>query len=165
MTFADQIHTFYDGKPHPETSSSASFKSIDPSTGHPLATIYTTTADQLNAAVKSGQDAFAGWSRTPPAARARVLLKAAALLRERNDALAHSETLDTGKAWSETSTVDIVTGADVLEYYAYHVASGGLDGQSTVLRPGPSGAEIRTTHEPLGVCAGIGAWNYPIQIA
>lgn len=94
-----------------------------------------------------------------------MLLKAASILRERNDALAKTEMLDTGKAWSETSTVDIVTGADVLEYYAHHVAAGGLDGKTTILRDGPSGAEIHTYHVPLGVCAGIGAWNYPIQIA
>lgn len=169
MTFERDIHTFYGGRPHPETSvqagSSRTFVSVDPSNGDPLATIYTTTPAQLDAAVASAQAAFPDWSATSPVERARVLLKAAALLRERNDALAKTETLDTGKAWSETSAVDIVTGVDVLEYYAHFVASGGLDGKTTVLRRGASGAEVHTVHEPLGVCAGIGAWNYPIQIA
>ncbi len=50
--------------------------------------------------------------------RSRILRRAVDILRERNDELATLETLDTGKAYSETSTVDIVTGADVLEYYA-----------------------------------------------
>lgn len=50
--------------------------------------------------------------------RSRILRRAVDILRERNDELAKLETLDTGKAFSETSTVDIVTGADVLEYYA-----------------------------------------------
>lgn len=50
--------------------------------------------------------------------RARILRRAVDILRARNDELARLETLDTGKAFSETSTVDIVTGADVLEYYA-----------------------------------------------
>lgn len=164
MTFAKEIHTFYDGKPQP-TASSSTFQSVDPSTAEPLATIHTTTKRQLDAAVKSAEQAFPRWSSTLPVERARVLLKAASILRERNDALAKTEMLDTGKAWSETSTVDIVTGADVLEYYAHHVAAGGLDGKTTILRDGPSGAEIHTYHVPLGVCAGIGAWNYPIQIA
>ncbi|KAG6029738.1 hypothetical protein E4U41_000285, partial [Claviceps citrina] len=70
-------------------------------------------------------------------------------------------TLDTGKAWAETSAVDVATGADVLEYYA-HLVAGGLPGQHTRLR---RDAYVLTSHEPLGVCAGIGAWNYPIQIA
>lgn len=46
--------------------------------------------------------------------RSRILRRAVDILRERNDELARLETLDTGKAYSETSTVDIVTGADVL---------------------------------------------------
>ncbi len=50
--------------------------------------------------------------------RSRILRKAVDILRERNDELAALETLDTGKPFSETSAVDIVTGADVLEYYA-----------------------------------------------
>lgn len=85
-----------------------------------------------------------------------------AILRSRNDELSKIETLDTGKPFSETSTVDIVTGADVLEYFANLVASGGLNGESFRLR---DSAWVYTSKEPLGVCAGIGAWNYPIQIA
>jgi betaine-aldehyde dehydrogenase len=162
MTFAKAIHTFHSGKSQPQTSSSSStFQSIDPTTGEPLATIYTTTPAQLDDAIASAQAAFPVWSQTPAPKRASILLRAAAILRERNDEIALTETLDTGKAWSETSTVDVVTGADVLEYYAQFIA-GGLPGQHTRLR---QDAYVLTTHEPLGVCAGIGAWNYPIQIA
>lgn len=50
--------------------------------------------------------------------RSRILRKAVDILRDRNDELAQIETLDTGKPLSETLFVDIVTGADVLEYYA-----------------------------------------------
>ena len=94
--------------------------------------------------------------------RSRILLRAVAILRKRNNELATTETHDTGKPFSETSAVDVITGADVLEYYANLVASGGLNGETTQLRPS---AWIYTTKAPLGVCAGIGAWNYPIQIA
>lgn len=161
MTFNTEIHTFHSGRPQPQSSSSSTFNSVDPSTGKPLATIYTTTSSQLNDAVASAEAAFPSWSQTPAPKRAAILLRAAALLRERNEALALTETLDTGKALSETSTVDIVTGADVLEYYAHFIA-GSQPGQHTSLR---SDAYVLTSHEPLGVCAGIGAWNYPIQIA
>jgi betaine-aldehyde dehydrogenase len=89
------------------------------------------------------------------------LLRAAAILRERNDDLALVETLDTGKAWSKTSTVNIATGVDVLEYSA-HFITDGIPGKHIKLRPD---AYVSVTYEPLGVCAGIGAWNYPIQIA
>ncbi|KAK3106718.1 hypothetical protein LTR53_018206, partial [Teratosphaeriaceae sp. CCFEE 6253] len=87
---------------------------------------------------------------------------AAALLRERNDDLATIETHDTGKPFAETSTVDVATGAEVLEFYAHLVAANGLAGETTQLRPD---AWVYTTKAPLGVCAGIGAWNYPLQIA
>ncbi|PNY25590.1 NAD/NADP-dependent betaine aldehyde dehydrogenase [Tolypocladium capitatum] len=163
MAFSSEIHTFYSGNPQPQSSSSSSstFTSIDPTTAKPLATIYTTTPSQLDAAVASAHAAFPSWSQMPPPRRAAILLRAAAILRRRNDELALTETLDTGKAWSETSVVDVVTGADVLEYYAHFIA-GSLPGQHIRLRPD---AFVLTTHEPLGVCAGIGAWNYPIQIA
>ncbi|KAF5020825.1 hypothetical protein F66182_7140, partial [Fusarium sp. NRRL 66182] len=162
MTFTSEIHTFHSGRTQPESSSrSNTFVSVDPSNAKPLATIYTTTPEQLEEAIAAAQAAFPSWSQTPAPQRAAILLKAAAILRKRNDEIALTETLDTGKPWSETSTVDVATGADVLEYYA-HMAAGGFPGQNTRLRVD---AFVLTSHEPLGVCAGIGAWNYPIQIA
>ncbi|KAK6212835.1 hypothetical protein LQW54_004925 [Pestalotiopsis sp. IQ-011] len=154
-------HTFYAGKPQP-SDSAGTFETVDPSTGRPTCTIHTSSAASVDKAIESAQAAFPSWSATPPIERARILQRAVALLREKNDELAKVETMDTGKAYSETSTVDIVTGADVLEYFANLVASGGLNGESFRLRPS---AMVYTTKEPLGVCAGIGAWNYPIQIA
>ncbi|KAF2267982.1 aldehyde dehydrogenase [Lojkania enalia] len=154
-------YAYYNGKLQSSTSAS-SFQTIDPSTSQPLANIHTTTHSATDAAISSAQKAFPAWSATPPTERARILQKAAALLRARNDELAKTETHDTGKPFSETSTVDIVTGADVLEYFANLVGGGGLNGETIQLRPN---AWVYTTKNALGVCAGIGAWNYPIQIA
>lgn len=155
----DKQPLFIAGKRH-ETSET--FQSINPSTGRPLADICKADQSVVHSAIQAGKNAFPAWSTTPPIERSRILLRAVALLRQRNDELAIIETNDTGKPFSETSTVDVVTGADVLEYYANLIASGGLDGETTKLRPD---AWIYTTKAPLGVCAGIGAWNYPIQIA
>lgn len=153
-------HAYYDGRIQPTTGSV--FQTINPATAEPMADINTATPQEIDAAVTSAQSAFKSWSTTSPVARARILLKAVQLLRERNDELAQVETLDTGKPFSETSTVDVVTGADVLEYFAHLVAGGGLNGETVRLR---EEAWVYTTKEPLGVCVGIGAWNYPIQIA
>lgn len=150
---------FYAGK---RQKTSETFQTIDPSTNRPIAEICKADKAAIDAAVKSAKEAFKQWSATPAIERSRILLKAVALLRERNDEIATTETHDTGKAFSETSAVDVVTGADVLEYYANLIASGGLNGETTQLRPD---AWVYTTKAPLGVCAGIGAWNYPIQIA
>lgn len=152
---------FYDGRPQQATSGN-SFTTVNPATAEPLADVQTASDADVDRAVSSAKNAFPSWSQTSPVARARILLKAVQLLRSRNDDIARVETYDTGKPFSETSTVDVVTGADVLEYFANLVASGGLNGETTHLRPD---AWIYTKKEPLGVCAGIGAWNYPIQIA
>ena len=69
------------------------------------------------------------------------------------------ETLDTGKPLQETLVADAASGADCLEYFAGLIAAD--TGQYIDL--GSSFAYTR--REPLGVCVGIGAWNYPIQIA
>jgi betaine-aldehyde dehydrogenase len=143
-------------------NSGKSFQSIDPSTSLPLAEIHSASHADVDAAVVSATRAFPSWSTTPAIQRSRILLKAASILRERNDELATIETKDTGKAFSETSIVDVVTGADVLEYFANLVGGGGLNGETIQLRPD---AWAYTKKEALGVCVGIGAWNYPIQIA
>lgn len=155
----EQQPLYYGGQRH---TTRDTFQTIDPSSGRPIADICKADKSSVDAAIKSAKNALPKWSAMSPMERSRILLRAVALLRERNDDLAKIETHDTGKAFSETSVVDVVTGADVLEYYANLIASGGLNGETTQLRPD---AWIYTTKAPLGVCAGIGAWNYPIQIA
>jgi len=160
MRYPD-VTLYYDGKQQ-ESISRKTFTTIDPSTGQPLANVHESSPQDINAAIASAQRAFPAWSRRPAVERCNILLKAAALLRERNDELATIETADTGKPFSETSTVDVISGAEVLEYFARLVGSGGLNGETTQLR---DSAWIYTRKEALGVCAGIGAFNYPIQIA
>ena len=155
----DKQPLYFGGK---RQTTEETFQTIDPSRDRPLADICKADKGAVDAAVSSAKAAFPKWSSTPPMERSRILLRAVALLRKRNDDLALIETHDTGKPFSETSTVDVITGTDVLEYYANLVASGGLNGETTQLRPD---AWVYTTKAPLGVCAGIGAWNYPIQIA
>ncbi|CAL5868811.1 uncharacterized protein PFLUO_LOCUS3038 [Penicillium psychrofluorescens] len=152
---------YYNGQAH-AASSGKTFQTINPATATPLADIQIAAHADIDTAIVAADKAFPEWSNTPPIARARILHKAAALLRERNDEIAKIETLDSGKAFTETSTVDVVTGADVLEYYANFIGGGGLNGETTQLR---EDAWVYTKKVPLGVCAGIGAWNYPIQIA
>ena len=115
---------------------------------------------EVDKAVAAAKSAFESWSQVPAAERGEILRRAARILRERNGELAELETLDTGKPIAETSVVDVVTGADVIEYFA-GVAQA-IHGQHIDL---PPEAFAMVRREPLGVCAGIGAWNYPIQIA
>lgn len=160
--FEEDRHAFIAGQPRPSSDSPGHFESINPATAQPIARIYTSSRASIDAAVAAAQAAFSSWSATRPIERARILHRATALLRDRNDEFARLETLDTGKPFSETSTVDVTTGADVVEYFASLVGGGGLHGEHFRLR---ASASVYSTKEPLGVCAAIGAWNYPLQIA
>ncbi|TGX87443.1 aldehyde dehydrogenase family protein, partial [Escherichia coli] len=141
-------------------TSGRTFETINPANGNVLATVQAAGREDVDRAVKSAQQGQKIWASMTAMERSRILRRAVDILRERNDELAKLETLDTGKAYSETSTVDIVTGADVLEYYAGLIPA--LEGSQIPLR---ETSFVYTRREPLGVVAGIGAWNYPIQIA
>jgi betaine-aldehyde dehydrogenase len=136
------------------------FDTINPATGQLLATIRIDGQAEVDKAVARAAEAQKLWAKTPGVERGRILHRAAALLVERNDMLARLETQDTGKPIQETSAVDILSGADCIEYYAGLARS--IAGEHHDLG---SGAFGYTRREPLGVVAGIGAWNYPIQIA
>ncbi|MCV9877765.1 betaine-aldehyde dehydrogenase [Brenneria izbisi] len=133
---------------------------INPANGDVIAQIQAATSEDVDRAVTAATAGQKVWGAMTAMARSRILMRAVAILRERNDELALIETHDTGKPLSETRAVDIVTGADVLEYYAGLIPM--LEGQQIPLR---ENAFVYTRREPLGVVAGIGAWNYPIQIA
>lgn len=99
-------------------TSGRTFETINPANGEVLATVQAAGHEDVDRAVESAQRGQKSWAAMTAMQRSRILRRAVDILRERNDELATLETLDTGKAYSETSTVDIVTGADVLEYYA-----------------------------------------------
>ncbi len=143
-----------------DASSNQTFQSINPANGEVLADVAEAGAADLERAVESAEQGQRIWAALTGIERARIMRRAVDLLRERNDELALMETLDTGKPLSETRSVDIVTGADVLEYYAGLAPA--IEGEQIPLR---DSSFVYTRQEPLGVVAGIGAWNYPIQIA
>ncbi|MBX8544596.1 betaine-aldehyde dehydrogenase [Pseudomonas cichorii] len=143
-----------------DASNPATFDAINPANGEVLAQVQRAGKDDVERAVASAEKGQKIWAAMTAMERSRILRRAVDILRERNDELAALETLDTGKAYSETRYVDVVTGADVLEYYAGLVPA--IEGEQIPLR---NSSFVYTRREPLGVVAGIGAWNYPIQIA
>ena len=137
-----------------------SFDSINPATGEVLATIRIDGQAEVDRAVVRAAEAQKLWARVPGVERGRILYRAAQLLVARNEELARLETLDTGKPIQETIAVDVVSGADCIEYYAGLART--IAGEHIDLGDAAFGY---TRREPLGVIGGIGAWNYPIQIA
>ena len=144
----------------PAVTAAATFRVLNPANGELLAQLPIDGAAQIDAAVARAQAAQKAWAQLSGAQRGRILQRAAQLLRERNEELAHLETLNTGKPIQETRSVDVLSGAECLEYYAGLAA--GIAGEHLDLGAAAFGY---TRREPLGVVAGIGAWNYPLQIA
>jgi betaine-aldehyde dehydrogenase len=155
-----ELQQLYIGGKRVKATSGKTFQTINPANGEVLADVQVASLADVDAAVASANQGQRVWAGMTAMQRSRILRRAVEILRKRNDELAELETLDTGKPLSETRYVDIVTGADVLEYYAGLVPA--LEGQQIPLR---ESAFVYTRREPLGVVAGIGAWNYPIQIA
>ncbi|MFG5381840.1 betaine-aldehyde dehydrogenase [Yoonia sp. R2-816] len=149
---------FIDGQ-YIEDKAGDAIEVIYPATGEIIAKLYAATpaiVDQALASAKRAQKEWAGWTATD---RGRVLRRAADIMRERNHDLSVLETYDTGKPYQETSVVDATSGADALEYFGGLAAS--ITGEHIQL----GDDFVYTRREPLGVCVGIGAWNYPTQIA
>lgn len=150
---------YINGRYHASTTNEQ-FDTINPATGEVIDTIELAGKNEVNAAVAAAQKGQQVWAAMSAVERSRILFKAAQLLREHNEELARLEVLDTGKPLQEAICVDIETGADVIEYYAG--LANKIQGEYQDLGDGNF---YYTRKEPLGVCAGIGAWNYPIQIA
>lgn len=155
-----EIQSLYINGTLRSATSGERFDTYNPATGEVIATLQHASANDIEQAITSAKQGFAIWSRMTATERSRILLKAVKILRERNDELAVLEVLDTGKPIQEANCVDIATGADVIEYFANLAPS--LQGEQQPLNDHQF---FYTRREPLGLCAGIGAWNYPIQIA
>ncbi|OOY07834.1 betaine-aldehyde dehydrogenase [Thioclava sp. F36-7] len=130
-----------------------------PGTGEVIAKLHAATPAVIDAAISGAVEAQKDWAALRPVERGRILTRAVAIIRERGEELALLETLDTGKPIQETREADWPSGAEALEYFAGLAPT--LTGETMPL----GGDFAYTIREPLGVCAGIGAWNYPSQIA
>jgi betaine-aldehyde dehydrogenase len=153
------IRNHIGGRAHPAVEA-RSFATINPATGETLAEIEISGPAEIEAAVESARRGQKIWAAMTGSQRGQILKRVASLLRERNDELARLETLDTGKPIQETSVVDVLSGADCIDYFAG--LAGAITGEHVDLGPEAFGY---TRREPLGIVAGIGAWNYPLQIA
>ncbi len=129
-------------------------------TGEKIAQVHSATPEIIDRALNAARDAQAAWAALTGTERGRVLRRAADIMRARNRELSELETYDTGKPLQETLYVDATSAADALEYF------GGLAGALTgEYIPQPGGDFVYTMRKPLGVCVGLGAWNYPTQIS
>ncbi|KAK3802241.1 hypothetical protein RRG08_004530 [Elysia crispata] len=137
----------------------SSFQLIAPATGKKLRNIATSNEQDINEAVLAARNSYRSWSKWTGFERGKVLKTAADLIRSKVDDLAYTEVLDTGKPIWE-ARYDILGCADTIEFYGG--LAGGIKGDFMQLSGGSFAYTIR---EPLGVVGGIGAWNFPFQMA
>eukprot|EP00941_MAST-03F_sp_MAST-3F-sp1_P001210 g1210.t1 len=159
---ASTIHSWINNSYHKLPS--AEILSVpNPNTGGVLTSIEAACSSTVNLAVESAEKGQREWSSFSGTDRGRILRRAADLLTQRNDELAELEAIDTGRPISETICVDIVSARDCIEFMAGLCSNLAVTGTHVPLSGEPGGSFAYTRREPLGVTAGIGAWNYPIQ--
>ncbi|GAA3865031.1 betaine-aldehyde dehydrogenase [Celeribacter arenosi] len=158
-TYQPEASHFINGR-YVEDTRGEKIEVIYPHSGEVIATLHAATPEIVDAALDAAKVAQVEWAKLSGTERGRVLRKAADLMRARNRELSDLETHNTGKPMSETLVADAASGADALEYFGGLAAT--LTGEHI---PVAGGDFAYTRREALGVCVGIGAWNYPIQIA
>ncbi|XP_073969317.1 aldehyde dehydrogenase, mitochondrial-like [Rhodnius prolixus] len=143
----------------PSTSGST-FETIDPATGQVITEVSRANKDDVDIAVKAAQDAFklgSPWRSMDASQRGFLLNKLADLITRDHVYIASLETLDNGKPFSMSYTVDIPESVDVLRYFA-----GWADKNHGKTIPANGDFFCYTRHEPVGVCAQIIPWNFPL---
>ncbi|WP_406286965.1 gamma-aminobutyraldehyde dehydrogenase [Embleya sp. NBC_00896] len=134
---------------------------VDPATGEVYATSPLSRERDVDAAMRAAATAFESWSETTPAERQLALLKIADAVEKRADELIDAECLNTGKPRALTASEEIPPMVDQIRFFA---------GAARMLE-GKSAGEYMAGHtsmvrrEPVGVCAQVAPWNYPMMMA
>ncbi|MCR2763606.1 aldehyde dehydrogenase family protein [Microbacterium sp. zg.B48] len=145
-----------------EAVDGARMEVTNPATGERLGEVAAASTADVDAAVQAARAAFdaGSWSRISGRERSRVLLRVAALIRERAEELAQAESLDVGKPILFARMIDVPTAADQFEYFASLAQH--LDGS---VRETPLPAFAFTRREPRGVVAAISPFNFPLILS
>ena len=134
---------------------------IDPSTGEAYLEAPVSNADDVDDAVTAAKDAFASWKRLTPSERSRYLLKVADAIEAHADELVELETRNTGKPVAMTLSEEVPPMLDQIRFFAG--AARHLQGLATGEYMEGHTSSIR--REPIGVCAAVTPWNYPLMMA
>ncbi|XP_043941337.1 4-trimethylaminobutyraldehyde dehydrogenase-like [Protopterus annectens] len=143
----------------PVVEAGEKIKAYEPATGRVICEFTSSGQQEVDLAIQSAKEAFLKWRTLSGIQRSRIMLDAAQIIRSQRDELARLESINNGKPFYEAQ-MDIDISCECIEYYAGMAPT--LAGQHIQL---PGGSFAYTIREPLGVCVGIGAWNYPFMLA
>jgi betaine-aldehyde dehydrogenase len=154
------LQNFINGQSLPSKSGRTS-EVINPATGAGYATAAVSDAADIEVAMKAAKNAFVDWRDSTPSERQRALLKIADALESRADELIAIECENTGKPIGLTSSEEVPPMIDQIRFFAG--AARNLEGKSAGEYMKGMTSFIR--REPIGVCAQVTPWNYPMMMA
>jgi len=134
------------------------YATTNPYTGEVLKTFPDATDAEIIKAIENADTAFSSWKQTSFAARAKIMQKAAYLLREDLAGYAKLLTLEMGKITSEAKA-EVELSAAILEYYANNAER--LLASEKLVVADPAEGEAIIVHDPLGVLLAVEPWNFP----
>jgi betaine-aldehyde dehydrogenase len=155
-----ELKNFVDGA-YAEAKSGRAAEIVDPVTGRPYATAPVSGPEDIDHALRAAATAFETWRETTPAQRQLALLKIADEIEARADEVVRVESANTGKPIGLTHSEEMPMILDQLRFFA---------GAARVLE-GRAAGEYMAGHtsfvrrEPVGVCAQVTPWNYPLLMA
>ena len=134
---------------------------INPATGEPFAEMPVSNAADVDAAVSSAAAAFTSWRRATPSQRSRALQQIADVLEANAERLVDAETENCGKITAVTMAEEIPPMIDQIRFFAG--AARLLEGRGAAEYMEGMTSYVR--REPIGVCAAVTPWNYPMMMA
>jgi betaine-aldehyde dehydrogenase len=141
--------------------SGETFDVTDPATGETVEQVALAGPADVDAAVAAARAAFPEWSAAPPVERSTALTRLAALLDERADDLARTESRQTGKPIRLSTGFDVPGTVDNVAFFAG--AARALEGKAAAEYSGDHTSYVR--REAIGVVGSVAPWNYPLQMA
>ncbi len=153
------LSNFIDGKF--VASTSATSEIINPATGVAYTTAPVSSAAEVDSAMTAAEAAFVDWRETTPSERQRALLKIADAIEARGDEMVAVESENTGKPLALTASEELPPMVDHIRFFAG--AARNLEGKSAGEYMRGMTSFIR--REPIGVCAQVTPWNYPMMMA
>ncbi|GBC84291.1 Aldehyde dehydrogenase PuuC [bacterium HR11] len=145
-----------------ESLSGRTFPTVNPATEEVITEVALADEADVDRAVRAARQAFeeGPWSRMTPYERSRLLWRIGDLVWAHREELAYIESLDSGKPIRDARNVDVPMVAELFHYYAGWVTK--IHGETV---PTKWPAFCYTLREPLGVCAAITPWNFPLLLA
>ena len=151
-----------------ESATGRRFDTVDPATEQVITTVPHSDAEDVERAVRAARRAFEDgpWPAMTPAERQRMIWRIAEGITARADQFAELESIDNGKSVAVAKAVDVTWAAEIFYYYAGWATK--IEGRTVpVSVPWAPGSKFHafTLREPVGVCAQITPWNFPLVMA